>query len=97
MPVAEEAGVRIPGDARIQAVLAATGPLFATSANAHGQPPGQSCEEILAALDGAPDAVWDVGPLGNIASTIVNFNADPPCVLRWGVIDDLTEFGLGHG
>ena len=91
-----EAGVRIPDDPRIQAVLAATGPLFATSANVHGQPPGQTCDAILAQLDGKPDAVWDVGPLGGVASTVINFNATPPEVLRWGVVDDLTEFGLGH-
>jgi len=91
-----EAGIRIPGDPRIQAVLAATGPLFATSANVHGHPPGRTCDEILAQLDGAPDAVWDAGPLGGTASTIVNFNATPPEVIRWGVVEDLTEFGLGH-
>lgn len=91
-----EAGIRIPGDSRIQAVLDATGPLFATSANVHGHPPGRTCDEILAQLDGAPDAVWDVGPLGGVASTVVDFNAAPPKVLRWGVVEDLTEFGLGH-
>lgn len=92
----DEAGVRIPADPRIQAVLAETGPLFATSANAHGRPPGETCPEILAQLDGAPDAVWDVGRLGGTSSTVVNFNADPPVVLRWGVVTDLKAYGLGH-
>jgi L-threonylcarbamoyladenylate synthase len=91
-----EVGVRIPDDDRIQAVLALTGPLFATSANLHGRTPGIACSTILADLKGVPAAVWDVGELGGTASTVVNFNAEPPKVLRWGVIDDLTRFGLGH-
>ena len=36
------------------------------------------------------------GPLGGVASTVVDFNAAPPKVVRCGVVDDLTEFGLGH-
>jgi tRNA A37 threonylcarbamoyladenosine synthetase subunit TsaC/SUA5/YrdC len=91
-----EVGVRIPDDDRIQAILALTGPLFATSANLHGRPPGIACSAILADLKGVPAAVWDVGQLGGTASTVVNFNAEPPKVLRWGVVDDLTKFGLGH-
>ena len=93
----DEVGVRIPADPRIQTLLALTGPLFATSANAHGRPPGRTVAAILADLDGAPDAVWDAGELGGDASTVVNFNATPPAVLRWGVANDLSEFGLGHG
>lgn len=92
----DEAGFRLPGDARIQAVLARTGPLYATSANAHGSAPGQACPEILVQLDGAPDAIWDVGRLGGEPSTVVNFNADPATVLRWGAARDLRRFGLGH-
>lgn len=91
-----EIGVRIPADPRIQTLLSLTGPLLATSANAHGEPPGRTAPEILAQLAAPPDAVWDAGELGGTASTVVNFNADPPTVLRWGVVADLTEFGLGH-
>ena len=92
-----ELGVRVPADQRIQAVLALTGPLFATSANAHGEPQGRTPAAILAQLDGRPDAVWDAGELGGEASTVINFNADPPAVLRWGVVRDLSAYGLGHG
>lgn len=92
----DEVGVRYPADPRTQAVLSITGPLFATSANAHGQPPGVDCGEIVKSLTRAPDEIWDVGRLGGTASTVVNFNADPPHVLRWGVLTDLSEFGLGH-
>lgn len=93
----DEIGVRVPADDRIQALLALTGPLLATSANAHGQPPGRTVPEILAQLDGAPDAVWDAGQLGGKASTVINFNVEPPAVLRWGALQDLEAFGLGHG
>ena len=92
----EEAGFRIPGDLKAQAILGRTGPLFATSANAHGQPPGATPPETLPMLEGKPDAVWDAGPLTGAASTVVNFNAAPPVVLRWGQASDLTRFGLGH-
>jgi len=92
-----EAGFRAPADVRIQAVLARTGPLFATSANAHGEPPGAEPSLVLPRLNGAPDIVWDAGPLTGAASTVVNFNADPPAVLRWGAVTDLSEWGLGHG
>lgn len=91
-----EIGVRVPADDRIQALLRLTGPLLATSANAHGQPPGRTVPEILAQLDGAPAAIWDAGQLGGEASTVINFNVEPPTVLRWGALQDLEAFGLGH-
>lgn len=92
----DEIGVRQPADARIQSVLALTGPLLATSANAHGQAPGRTVPDILAQLAGRLDAIWDAGELGGEASTVVNFNADPAVTLRWGALKDLSEFGLGH-
>jgi len=92
----DEAGVRIPAAPEIQVLLALTGPLYATSANAHGAPPGATTSAILASLDGAPDAIWDGGELASEASTVINFNTVPPTVLRWGVVRDLREFGLGH-
>ena len=77
-------------------VISETGPLYATSANAHGKPPGKTVADILADLDGAPDYVADGGRLVGVNSTVVNFNADPPRVERWGAVDDLTAYGLGH-
>lgn len=92
----DEAGVRFPADTFMQAVIRETGPLFATSANAHGKPPGETVADILTDLDGAPDHVTDGGRLVGVNSTVVNFNADPPRIERWGAIDDLSQFGLGH-
>ncbi|MBT6312683.1 MAG: L-threonylcarbamoyladenylate synthase [Alphaproteobacteria bacterium] len=92
----DEVGVRFPADTFIQNVISETGPLYATSANAHGKPPGKTVADILADLDGAPDYVADGGRLVGVNSTVVNFNADPPRVERWGAVDDLTAYGLGH-
>lgn len=92
----DEAGVRFPADPFMQAVIRDTGPLFATSANAHGKPPGETVADILADLDGAPDHVADGGRLVGVNSTVVNFNAVPPRIERWGAINDLSQFGLGH-
>lgn len=92
----DEVGVRFPDDVFIQSIIGETGPLYATSANAHGKPPGETVNAILADLDGAPDFVADGGRLIGVNSTVVNFNADPPRIERWGAIDDLRAYGLGH-
>ena len=43
-----------------------------------------------------PDHVVDGGRLIGVNSTVVNFNANPPRIERWGAIDDLTAYGLSH-
>ena len=92
----DEIGVRFPADAFIQRLINETGTLYATSANAHGKPPGETVADILADLDGAPEYVSDGGRLAGVNSTVVNFNADPPRIERWGAVTDLTTYGLGH-
>jgi L-threonylcarbamoyladenylate synthase len=92
----DEVGVRFPADAFNQSVISETGPLYATSANTHGKPPGETVADILADLDGAPDYVADGGRLVGVNSTVVNFNTAPPRIERWGAVDNLTEYGLGH-
>jgi L-threonylcarbamoyladenylate synthase len=92
----DEAGVRFPDDAAMQDIIGETGPLFATSANAHGKPPGETVDAILADLDGEPDYVADGGRLVGVNSTVVNFNSDPPRIERWGAVADLSAYGLGH-
>jgi len=92
----DEVGVRFPANIFIQRVISETGPLYATSANAHGKPPGETVSDILEDLDGVPDHVVDGGRLIGVNSTVVNFNANPPRIERWGAIDDLTAYGLSH-
>ncbi len=84
----DEVGVRIPADEDILAVLALTGPLLVTSANAHGQDTRETVPEILAALHGRPDLVIDGGARPVVPSTLVNCNLPEPAIERHGVIGD---------
>jgi tRNA A37 threonylcarbamoyladenosine synthetase subunit TsaC/SUA5/YrdC len=77
-------------------MLLSTGPVFATSANAHGNKPGKTVSAILSQLDGSPDFVWDAGLLSDEASTVINFNNDPPVELRRGAAGDLSKFGVHY-
>jgi L-threonylcarbamoyladenylate synthase len=91
-----EVGIRIPADSSLQEMLLSTGPVFATSANAHGNKPGKTVSAILSQLDGSPDFVWDAGLLSDEASTVINFNNDPPIELRRGAAGDLSKFGVHY-
>lgn len=82
----EEVAVRIPDDARMLAVLAEAGPLLVTSANRHGSPTPETCDEILAQLNGKPDLAIDGGNLKTVPSTLVNCRQDPPKIEREGVV-----------
>lgn len=93
----EEVGLRVPAASTLQAMLEKTGPVFATSANAHGKKPGKSIADILPQLDGSPDYIWDAGELSDEASSVINFNNDPPLELRRGAAGDLSRFGVDHG
>lgn len=79
--------VRIPDHDRLRALLYRVGPLTATSANRHGEPP---CPTIAAALDsllGAPDLVLDAGDLaGGAVSTLVDLCTDEVREIRPGPV-----------
>ncbi|OZG68656.1 L-threonylcarbamoyladenylate synthase [Bifidobacterium eulemuris] len=83
-------GVRIPNSAAALAILRATGPLAASSANLSGQDSAQSVNEAAAALGDQVALYLDGGPTqGHVASTVVA--ADPHGrdgieILREGVI-----------
>ncbi len=83
-----EVGVRIPDDSRMLHILRETGPLLVTSANKHGQPPGETVEEVLAQLDISPDAIIDGGRLRTVPSTLVNCRCQPPVVERVGCVSE---------
>ena len=82
----EEVAVRIPNDERLLAVIRKTGPLFVTSANAHGVATGEALTQVLPQLEGIPDLAIDGGILGTVASTLVNCRKDPPVIEREGVV-----------
>ena len=82
----DEVAVRIPDDAQLLAVLKETGPLFVTSANAHGRPTPNNLTNVLQQLDGAPDLAIDGGFIKTVPSTLVNCRLEPPVVEREGAI-----------
>lgn len=83
-------GVRIPNSAVTLRILAALGPLAASSANRSGDESAQTVDEAHEALGDAVDLYLDGGPTqGHVASTVVAANPlsrDGIDVLREGVI-----------
>lgn len=82
----DEIAIRIPGDELLLAVLRTTGPLFVTSANAHGRATPAQIAEVLAQLDGTPDFVIHGSTGGGTPSTLVNCRLDPPVIEREGAV-----------
>ncbi len=79
--------VRIPGHARLRAVLYRTGPLTGTSANRHGLPPSVEVESALASLAAPPDLVLDGGTTeGGRPTTVVDLSGAEPRVVRAGAL-----------
>ncbi|TDP97723.1 L-threonylcarbamoyladenylate synthase [Labedaea rhizosphaerae] len=81
-----EIGVRIPAEQLMLDVLALTGPLLVTSANAHGNDTPETVPEILEQLAGEPDIVVDDGKRPVVPSTLVNCNLPEPRIEREGVL-----------
>lgn len=82
----EEFAVRMPDDDRLLAILAVTGPLLVTSANAHAEQVQESPADILETLAGTPDMVIDDGKRDTVPSTLVNCRSVPPRVERVGAV-----------
>jgi L-threonylcarbamoyladenylate synthase len=92
-----EIAVRVPADELMLALLKETGPLLVTSANLHAEATAESVPEILAVLDGRPDAILDGGPRTVVPSTLVNCNLPAPRIERVGAIPpDAIEQVLSH-
>jgi L-threonylcarbamoyladenylate synthase len=85
--------VRLPDHALLRALIYRVGPLTATSANRHGEPPCTEVDAALASLIGVPELVLDGGTLtGGMVSTMVDLTADPPRVIRPGPVAWEEEF-----
>jgi L-threonylcarbamoyladenylate synthase len=79
--------VRMPDHAVAHALLVASGPLAAPSANASSGVSPTTAEHVLQSLDGRIDLVLDGGPCpGGIESTVLDLSTSPPRVLRPGPI-----------
>jgi len=80
--------VRVPAHRGLQALLAETGPLASTSANPHGRSPANTAGEVRRLLGDRVDfVVHATGPVGGVASTIVDCTVEPCTVIRAGAVD----------
>jgi L-threonylcarbamoyladenylate synthase len=80
-------GVRVPElPAATAAILDATGPVLATSANRHGGPDPRRLEEVPERIREACAAVVDGGELPGTPSTVLDLTREEPRVLREGAV-----------
>ena len=86
----ESQAFRAPDHPVALALIGASGPLLATSANRSGEPDTLGADEVLIAFATQQDelaAVVDGGPVpGGVASTVVDLSVTPAQVLREGRI-----------
>ena len=86
----ETVAFRVPDHPLALALIAAAGPLLATSANVSDQPDTLGADEVLIAFatrQDELDAVLDGGPVpGGVPSTVVDLSVDPARVLRQGPV-----------
>jgi L-threonylcarbamoyladenylate synthase len=80
-------GVRVPElPAPTAAVLDATGPVLATSANLHRGPDPRRLEDVPEEIRAACGALVDAGKLPGTPSTVVDLTGQEPRVLREGAV-----------
>jgi tRNA threonylcarbamoyl adenosine modification protein (Sua5/YciO/YrdC/YwlC family) len=79
-------GVRVPDDALLRDVASRVGPIAATSANRHGQPPATTAAAASEALGPGVRLVIDGGPASDHVSTVIDATRRPWRVLREGPI-----------
>lgn len=78
-------GVRVPAHPVARALLAITGPLAVTSANASGEPPATTCDDLQATFgDRVAVYLCEDEPLVGEASTVVDLTGVEAIVLRAG-------------
>jgi L-threonylcarbamoyladenylate synthase len=79
-------GIRWPADSAVLEVCSRFGPLAATSANRHGEPPLRSAKEVAVTFAESIALVLDGGSCSGLASTVVDLTGPEPKVLREGAI-----------
>lgn len=80
-------GVRVPDHPVPRAIARAIGPIPATSANRHGEPPALDGSAVVRALGDRLDLVVDGGTArGGTSSTVVDCSTGPPTILRAGAL-----------
>jgi L-threonylcarbamoyladenylate synthase len=79
-------GVRWPARSMVVELCNLFGPLAATSANRHGEPPLLSAAEVATTFAGSVAVVVDGGVCSGLASTVVDLTRDDAPVLREGAV-----------
>ena len=79
-------GLRVPDDALVRDITARIGPIAATSANRHGEPPATTAAAALEALGPGVALIVDGGPSAGDASAVIDVTRRPWHVLREGPI-----------
>ncbi len=80
--------VRVPDNVIARRLISSVGGAIATSsANQSGSSPALTADQAMTALQGSIAAVLDGGAVRHgVASTILDFTSDPPCIIRNGPI-----------
>ncbi len=81
-------GIRWPAHELASELCARCGPLAATSANRHGEPPLETAAEVARAFASQVAVVVDGGRCRGRASTVVDLTGDSPRVLRAGEVPE---------
>jgi L-threonylcarbamoyladenylate synthase len=80
-------GVRMPDHAFARALMRASGPLAASSANISGESNTLSAQQVKEQLDGRIELILDGGLApGGVPSTVVDCTQEPPKILRLGAL-----------
>jgi L-threonylcarbamoyladenylate synthase len=87
-PAGSTVGLRWPAHPVAEALCKRCGPLLATSANLHGEPPGETAQEVARTFGDSLAVVLDGGTCAGEASTVVDLTSDTPRVLRVGVVPE---------
>jgi len=93
-------GIRMTNHPVVQSLIALTGvPLACSSANRSGEPPARSAEGVASQFSEGLAAILDGGlSSGGVPSTVVDFTAQPPRILREGAISRAALAAmLAHG
>jgi len=92
-------GLRSPKNEVVMELLQATGsPIFATSANTHGNPAPSSFDEIEPRIITAADLAIDGGEtVHGMASTVVQCTGPEPEIVREGAIASDEVMATAHG
>ena len=80
-------GLRVPGSKLTRRLVELAGSfLIGTSANRSGSPPAVTAMEAHDSLGGSVDYVLDGGPVGGVASTVLDISKGYPTILRSGAV-----------